>query len=106
MRHYRLQLLQALRSADHVARINFSIEIVEAHDDDDFLRLVFSDEATFHLSGKVNRHNVRIWGTENPHATVQHERDSLKVNVFCAISSWNFTDGTFSWKNSDWHFVP
>jgi hypothetical protein len=22
--------------------------------------LIFSDEATFHISGKVNRHNVRI----------------------------------------------
>jgi hypothetical protein len=58
-----------------------------AHDDDFLRRLVFSDEATFHLSGKVNRHNVRIWGTESPHATVQHERDFPKVNVFCAISS-------------------
>ncbi|KAG8286217.1 hypothetical protein J6590_065677 [Homalodisca vitripennis] len=25
-----------------------------------------SDEATFHTNGKVNRHNVRIWGTDNP----------------------------------------
>lgn len=49
-------------------------------------RLVFSDEATFHLSGKVNRHNVRIWGTEHPHTIVEYERDSPKVNVFCAIS--------------------
>lgn len=24
-------------------------------------RLRFSGEATFHLNGKVNRHNVRIW---------------------------------------------
>jgi hypothetical protein len=59
-----------------------------AHDGDDFLRrLVFSDEATFHLSDKVNGHKVRIWGTENPHATVQHERDSPKVNVFSTVSS-------------------
>jgi hypothetical protein len=27
---------------------------------------VFSDEATFHTSGKVNRQNVRIWELENP----------------------------------------
>jgi hypothetical protein len=26
-------------------------------------RLIFSDEAKFHISGKVNTHNVRIWGT-------------------------------------------
>jgi len=41
---------------------------------------MFSDEVTFHLSGKVNRHNVRIWGTENPHEIVEHVRDSPKLN--------------------------
>jgi hypothetical protein len=49
-------------------------------------KLIFSDEATFHLSGKVNRHNVRVWGSENPHATLEVERDSPKINVFCAVS--------------------
>jgi hypothetical protein len=48
-------------------------------------KLVFSDEAPSHISGK-NRHNVRIWDTENPHAILEHERDSSKRNVFCAIS--------------------
>jgi hypothetical protein len=48
--------------------------------------LIFSDEATFHLSGEVNRHNVRLWGTANPRALVALERDSPKVNVFCAMS--------------------
>ena len=56
-------------------------------EDDEFAnRLVFSNGATFHLSERVNRHNIRIWGTENPHMTVQHERDSPKLNVFYAIS--------------------
>jgi hypothetical protein len=56
-------------------------------EDDTFLpHLIFSDEATFHLSGKVNRHNVRIWGLQNPQEALEHERDSLKVNVFCALS--------------------
>jgi hypothetical protein len=47
----------------------------------------FGDEATFHVSGAVNRRNVRIWGSENPHVYVEYQRDSPKVNVFCAISS-------------------
>jgi hypothetical protein len=34
-------------------------------------KLIFSDEATLHLYKKVNRYNVRIWGTENPHATIE-----------------------------------
>jgi hypothetical protein len=56
-------------------------------EDDKFLpRVIFSDEATYHPSGKVNRHNVRIWGLQIPHTTLEHERDSPKVNVFCAIS--------------------
>jgi hypothetical protein len=88
MRPYCLQLMHALTPADHVARSNFSIEMLVAHNE--FLCLVFSDEATFHLSGKVNRHNVHIWRTENPRATVQHERVSPNVKVFCAISSRKF----------------
>ena len=48
--------------------------------------LVFSDEATFHVNGKVNKHNTRIWGTENPHELLEHQRDSLNVTVFCAMS--------------------
>jgi hypothetical protein len=47
----------------------------------------FSDEATFHVSGAVNHRNVKTWGSENPHAYVEHQCDSPKVNVFCAISS-------------------
>ena len=36
----------------------------------------------FHLRGKVKRHNVRIWGMENPHATNELVRFFPKVNVF------------------------
>jgi len=49
-------------------------------------RVIFSDEATFFLYGKVKRHNTRTWGSQNPHALIEMERDSPKVNVFCAIS--------------------
>ena len=30
------------------------------------------------MRSKVNRHNVRIWGTQQPYVTVQHERDMLE----------------------------
>ncbi|GBM11459.1 hypothetical protein AVEN_101929-1 [Araneus ventricosus] len=33
----------------------------------------------------VNRHNVRIWGSENPHVSAQLQRDSPKVNVWCSL---------------------
>jgi hypothetical protein len=47
-------------------------------------KICFSDEATFHLSRMVNKHNISVWGSENPH---KHIRDSLKVEVFCAMTS-------------------
>jgi hypothetical protein len=43
--------------------------------------VIFSDESTFHVSGTVNTHNCRIWGSENPRASLEHVRDSPKVNV-------------------------
>jgi hypothetical protein len=41
--------------------------------------LIFSIEAMFHFHGKVNRHNVHIWGTEKPCAAIQHIWDSPKM---------------------------
>ena len=62
------------------------------NDDDLLAKIIFSDEATFHLSGKVNRFNVRIWGSENPHAILEFECDSPNLNVFCAVSKQNLYD--------------
>jgi len=64
------------------------VDFQQRLEEDGFVeKLVSSDEATFHVCGKANRHNVRIWGTENPHATMEHVRDSPKMNMFCAVSS-------------------
>ena len=66
----------------------FCIEMQERFAVDGFVQsLIFSDEATFHLSGRVNRHNVRIWVTENLLAVVENVRDSPKPNIFCSISN-------------------
>jgi len=56
-------------------------------EENDFVeRLIFCDEAAFRISGKVNVHNVCIWGTEQPHAQIERQRDSPKINVFRAVS--------------------
>jgi hypothetical protein len=88
MKPYKLQLAQALKPEDLAVRYEFCREILARIENDIDLpaRFIFSDEETFHVNGKVNRHNVRVWETENPHDTFKHERDSPKVNVFCAIS--------------------
>ena len=55
-------------------------------DHEDYLKKVMvTDEAWFHVSGKVIRHNERIWGSENPHMVIEHIHDSPKDNVWCDL---------------------
>ena len=58
-------MLQALQSNDMPRRKEFAVNMLQRISEDEaFLRRVcFSDEATFHVSGKLNKHNVRIWGS-------------------------------------------
>jgi hypothetical protein len=49
-------------------------------------RIICSDEATFHLSGKVNTHNIWVWRSKKPVAVVEMECNSPKVNMFCTSS--------------------
>ena len=89
MRGYRLQLLQARNSQDQNLRLHFCVDFQQRLEEGRFAekKLIFSDKAMFHVCGKVNSHNVRIWDTENPHAMMERVCDSPKVNVFCAVSS-------------------
>ena len=84
---YKIQVVHALKPADFGKREEFARTVLtEINRDPTFLQKnFFSDEATFHVSGIVNRHNVRIWGTENPRAIHEVERNSPKVNVWCGL---------------------
>ncbi|GFY21750.1 DUF4817 domain-containing protein [Trichonephila clavipes] len=69
-------------------RKNFCVKFQERLDVNGFENtLVFTDEATFHLCGKVNCHNLRFWGTENVHVALEHQRDSPKPDG--APPHWN-----------------
>jgi hypothetical protein len=48
-------------------------------------QVCFTDEATFHVNGCVNRHNCRIWGSEQPNKIHEYVRGSAKVNVWCGL---------------------
>ena len=86
---YRIQMVQQLSDEDHRRRLDFCLHLQDLMSSDDhFLeKAQFSDETTFHVSGAVNHRIVRTWGSENPHAYVEHQRDSLIVNVLCGICS-------------------
>jgi len=48
--------------------------------------IVFSDEATFELTGNVNRHNCWYWSDVNPHwKRDNHTQYPQKVNVWAGI---------------------
>jgi hypothetical protein len=97
-RPYKFQLLQELKPNDRLHRRDFCTDMLNHFEDDNLFldKSVFSDEATFHFSGKVNRHNLIIWGSQNPHQVVEHVRDSPKLDVFCAVAERRFTNHSFS----------
>ena len=63
MTPYKLHLLQQFKDANKPARENFCTQMQAMLKQDGFDdRLVFRGVATFDLTGKVNKHNTRIWG--------------------------------------------
>jgi hypothetical protein len=48
-------------------------------------KILFMDEETFHVAGKVNRHYLTIWGSKNPHHVTEHIGSSTEVNMWCGI---------------------
>lgn len=49
-------------------------------------RLIFSDDAILHISGKVNKSNIHIWKTDHPHAIIEYQSDFEKLTFFYAVS--------------------
>lgn len=84
---YKVQIIQQLQPNDLPIRYEFATTMLnKIEGDNEYLqKVMFSDECTFFVSGHVNRHNVRIWGTENPRSIREHIRGSPKVNVWCAL---------------------
>ena len=66
----------------------FALEMLSRiEDDEDSLKnVMITDKAYFHVLGKVNHHNGRIWVSENPHVAIEHIHDSPKVNVWCGVA--------------------
>ena len=63
--------MHALTQLNYEAGLNFVTLMCEPHQGDDqwIKRWMFTDVATFDVSGRVNTHNYLIWGTENAHVS-------------------------------------
>jgi hypothetical protein len=87
-----------------------------ANDDDYLTNLTFSDGATFHVSGHMNRCNCRVWGSENPCIIMGHDRAIAKLNVWYAIMYQRVTGPFFFVENTitstsyldmlEWYAIP
>ena len=87
LKPYKIQHVQELHDDDYAARESMCRELLHLIETENLLeRVCFSDEATFHLSGSVNKHNCRFWGHESPHITQSLPLNSPKVTVWCAIT--------------------
>ena len=77
---YKIQVVQKLEPQDCDSRMEMC-ETLSDQRDRSILEQWFSDEAIFHLSGRVNWHNTPIWGLCNPMQIHEHERDMPKLIV-------------------------
>lgn len=84
---YGVKLTQELKEEDFGKRLDFCELMERQVRDPKFLEnICFSDEATFHLTGYVNRHNCRYWCQENPNEHREaHTQRPQKQNVWAGI---------------------
>ena len=85
-----MQILQERKPNDGPKCKAFALEMLSRiNDDKDYLKKVmFTDEACFHVSGKVNRHNVRRTGalktptwSLNTYVTVQQSMCGVAFSI-------------------------
>ena len=89
--------MQALIPEDKDRRIQFAEWVLHSIEDDNrFLTtLMFSDEAIFHLDGRINKQNSRVWSSENPRSYREQPLHSEKVVVWAALSHRGVTGPFF-----------
>jgi hypothetical protein len=68
----KVQIVQPIKPDDRPRRTDFASGILKLIDEDNGVHawILLSDEAIFHVSGKVKRLKARIWGSKIPHSVV------------------------------------
>jgi hypothetical protein len=74
---YKIQILHEVKQGDYHLCFQYASSQLDLvlTDPNALIYDACSDECTFFLSGKVNKQNCRIWGTEKPH----HYRELVRV---------------------------
>jgi len=89
--------VQELKPHDHPMRFRFDqwAEQRLVEDEHFYRKIIFSDEAHFHLGGYVNKQNCRIWRSENPHVIMEKPMYPQRVTVWCGFWSGGIIEPFF-----------
>lgn len=84
---YKIQVLQSQTDRNKAEREIFCENISQRIEHDPGLLdlIFFSDEAHCHLSGHINKQNIRFWAQAQPHEHTHRPLSQEKVTVWCAI---------------------
>ena len=99
-KHMHMRHSHALNEEDFESRVDFASEFLsELEDSPEMLqRMIFSDEAIFHVNGHVNGWNCRFYTQENPDFIADESLNSPKVVVWSGVS-WKRIFGPFFFKD-------
>ena len=106
---YRLRVVHSMNEEDYENRVDFANEMLSQLDRDRnfFKRILFSDEATFHTCGGVNKWNTRYYSHSDPNFTIEKPLHSPKFCVWVGVT-WDrvfgpyfFTDDKGAYTNVD-----
>lgn len=86
---YKISIHQALTDAQKTARRDFCAWFIrQCEQDPAFVSQIwYSDEAHFHLDGRVNSQNFRFWSKDKPDVVAEAPLHSAKITVWCAMSA-------------------
>ncbi|GFW58546.1 uncharacterized protein TNCV_718461 [Trichonephila clavipes] len=98
---YKIRHNQQLMANDREKRLTFALTFLARVEVDASWpwKILWSDEAHFHLSGTVNTHNCRIWETENPPTFQEIPLHSPKVTIWCGFRA-TFILGPFFFEET------
>ena len=82
-------MVQSLSPNNIIQRLDFANQMLYLFENNKMSneKILFSDDAHFYLHEYVNKQNMIIWGSENPHVPLVNPHHPTRISVWCAISS-------------------
>lgn len=100
---YRPELLQAPNKDDFNRHIEFCewFQIRYETDRNFFKSILWSDEATFKLNGKINTHNCVYYFDHNFHLFYQEKVNASGIIVWAGLNACGIIGSIFFWEVND-----